>query len=293
MPPLTLSKYGKPAKTPAELLAHLEERGLAVPDRPEALQVLGSVGYFRLLIYMRALQGPSKVFHPGTSFGSVMALYRFDRALRLLCLDAMEQIEVALRAAIISELAVPHGPHFYLSPEHFESASIYRGFVNKAVQADYLAIRHYQKRYNDPPYAPIWAICEAVTFGALSHFYSGLTTANRKRVARKFDLGERVLVSWFRTLSDLRNICAHHNRLWNAVMAVNKPVLGKVVRNEMTETAQDKFYGRAVIVVALLERIDSAADWKSRLKSLIKAYPAIPAQEMGFPDDWLARTFWE
>ena len=293
MPPLTLSQYSKPAKTPEELLAHLEARGLVVPNRARALRVLETVGYYRLLIYMRALQGPGKVFFSGTDFQAILALYRFDRELRLLCLDAVERIEVALRAALVNELGVPHGPHFYLAPEHFESVSIYRGFVNKAVQADYLAIRHYQARYNDPPYAPIWAICEAVTFGALSHLYSGLNTANRKRVARPFGLGESVLVSWFRTLNDLRNICAHHNRLWNATLVANKPMLGKVVRGELTEAAQEKFYGRVVIIIALLGRIDAEAGWKEKLKNLLAMNPAVPTREMGFPGDWSIRPFWQ
>ena len=293
MPPLTLSRYTKPAKTPAELLAHLEARGLGIPDKGRALRALETVGYYRLLIYMRALQGPDKVFRPGTDFEAVFALYRFDRELRLLCLDAVERIEVALRAAIVNELAVPHGPHFYLVPEHFESASIYRSFVNKAVQADYLAIRHYEARYNDPPYAPIWAICEAVTFGALSHLYSGLTTANRKRVARPFGLGESVLVSWFRALNDLRNICAHHNRLWNAALVANKPMRGKAVYGELTDAAQGSFYGRAVVIIALLSRIDSEASWKERLINLLAANPAISQREMGFPDGWAAHPFWQ
>jgi hypothetical protein len=106
--PITLKPYTKPAKTPEDLLAHLEARGLRVKDRAAALSTLRSVGYYRLLIYMRALQSqPSKAFAPGTSFENVVALYNFDRELRLLCLDAIERIEVALRASIVNSLSVP------------------------------------------------------------------------------------------------------------------------------------------------------------------------------------------
>jgi abortive infection bacteriophage resistance protein len=145
---------------------------LTVNDQLAALHSLQTVGYYRLLIYMRALQTmPGKTFIPGATFADIVTLYNFNRKLRVLCLDVIERIEVALRASIVNELAVAHGPHFYLDPRHFSTAESYRGFFSEGVQARYLAISHY-------------AICEAVTFGALSHLYSGPNVTNRKLVAR-------------------------------------------------------------------------------------------------------------
>ena len=282
----------KPARTIAELLAHLGAKGLVIGDERSAAHVLKTIGYYRLLIYMRALQGPGKQFYPGTSFSDVLDLYRFDRELRLLCLDAIERIEVALRAALVNELAVLYGPHFYLDARHFENVDIQHGFLEKASRADYLAIRHYKARYSDPPVAPIWAVCEAVTFGAISRLYSGLTPSNRKSVARFFGFGEVVLVSWFRTLTDVRNICAHHNRLWDAKLLVNRPMQAKVLRSELTPQAQEKFYGRAVVIEAMLGRINAGNGWKEKLKSLIASRAALPLQEMGFPQDWRTRPLW-
>jgi abortive infection bacteriophage resistance protein len=290
--PITLKPYTKPAKTPEDLLVHLEARGLLVNGRDAALKTLRSVGYYRLLIYMRALQSqPSKAFAPGTSFENIVALYDFDRELRLLCLDAIERIEVALRTSIINSLSVPHGPHFYLDPRHFETPESFRGFFGKAAQANYLAISHYHKHYNSPPHAPIWAICEAVTFGSLSHLFSGLNLANRKLVAKLFGFDEEILVSWFRTLNDLRNMCAHHNRLWNAHLIVNKPRAAKAVSSEL-RTTLDRFYSRVILIVALLKKIDQTSDWRQRFLDLLSRYPNVQASEMGFPDDWKTRPFW-
>ena len=293
MPPLPLNPYTKPAMTPTDLLAHLQARGLTVNDQAAALHSLETVGYYRLLIYMRALQTmPGKTFVAGTTFADIVTLYNFDRELRVLCLDAIERIEVALRASIVNGLAVAHGPHFYLDPRHFNTAESYRGFFSKAVQARYLAISHYERNYNLPPQAPIWAICEAVTFGTLSHLYSGLNMTNRKLVARPFGFSESILVSWFRTLNDLRNICAHHNRLWNTTLIVNKPMQAKAVSAEMTQAAQEKFYGRAIVLVSLLSRIEPTADWKQRLIDLLARYGTVPLSQMGFPQDWRTRPFW-
>lgn len=85
------TQYAKPALPPAALLAHLQGRGLAVPDPLRALAALEHIGYYRLLVYMRPLQqAPGKTFNPGVTFDDVLGLYEFDRELRLLCLDAIE-----------------------------------------------------------------------------------------------------------------------------------------------------------------------------------------------------------
>jgi abortive infection bacteriophage resistance protein len=126
MPPVK-RVYAKPALTPADLLAHLVARGLVVPHPIDALHALEYVGYYRLLIYMRPLQveDPAGVrrFVAGTTFEDVFALYNFDRELRLLCLDAVERIEVALRAAIVSQVAVPAGAPLLPGPPPSSTAS--------------------------------------------------------------------------------------------------------------------------------------------------------------------------
>jgi len=287
------SLYTKPARTPSDLLAHLQSRGLIINDTAAALYSLNHIGYYRLLIYMRPLQTlPGKVFHPGTRFEDILSLYDFDRELRLLCLDAIERIEVALRAAIVNELSIAHGPHFYLAANHFDKLDGYKGFLTKASQARYLAISHYQSRYNTPPLAPIWAICEAVTFGTLSHLYSTLHIKNRKLVARNFRYDEAILVSWFRTINDLRNMCAHHNRLWNARLLVNQPKSARAISAELTTALQPTFYARAAVIAALLKVVDRTSNWKQRLIDLTVKYPSVPTADMGFPADWRTRALW-
>ncbi|WP_291157200.1 Abi family protein [Gemmatimonas sp. UBA7669] len=287
----TVRAYGKPAKTPSDLVAHIQRRGLAVTDVAACEAALSFVGYYRLLIYMRPLQLlPSKAFKGGTSFDDVLALYNFDRELRLLCLDAVEKVEVALRAAIINTLAVAHGPHFHCESVHYQDYEAFSGFLRIAADAKYLAIHHYKQRYNSPPIAPIWAISEAITYGVLSRLYSGLHLDNRKLVAKQFGYDEAILVSWFRSLNVLRNMCAHHNRLWNATIEVDKPRIAKALKTEFTNT--NTFHARAIVLVALLAVIDPTSDWKHRLKALTARYPVVSSSAMGFPSGWQGRAFW-
>lgn len=284
--------YSKAALPPGALLAHLQSRGLTVPNTGTALNALARIGYYRLLIYMRPLQDPTtKQFLSGTTFDDILERYNFDRELRLLCLDAIERIEVAFRAAIINELAVAYGAHFHMSSRHFETAEGFRGFIDRATKAQYLGITHYYINYNEPSIPPIWTILEGVTLGTLSRMYSNLHEANRRLIATQFNYPEPTIVSWIRSINDLRNICAHHNRLFNAVMQVNQPMQNRRLRGEWG-TTQNRFYARALILVALLNEIDPALTWKNDLKSLLGKYPTINPAEMGFPAGWNTRQFW-
>ncbi len=285
--------FAKPARTPADLLAHLQGRGLAVPEPARALRQLQTIGYYRLLIYMRPLQDvPAKTFKPGVAFADIVRLYDFDRQLRLICLDATERVEVALRAAINNELAVALGPHFHLDRGAFERPHGFEAFQEKVRQARYLAISHYHGRYDHPPAPPIWAVTEAVTFGTLSRLFADLVRPHRRMVARAFGYDEKILVSWFRSLNDLRNKCAHHNRTWNAHMLVDQPRIASRIAAQFGPS-QDRFYARAVVLGALLDEIGQGGPWRRDLARHVReAQPLASAAAMGFPPGWESMPFW-
>ena len=132
---------------------------------------------------------------------------------------------------------------------------------------------------------------EAITFGSLSRLYSGLRLHHRKAIATHFGYDEKILVSWFRSLNMLRNMCAHHNRLWNFHMLVDQPKVAKKFRSEMTRT--DRLYARVIVLIALLDEIAHGSDWKQRLIDLINRFPRVPTAAMGFPADWRLRAVWK
>lgn len=298
--------YIKQAKTTPDLLAHLLAKGLSVPDQVKALHALDIIGYYRLLIYMRPLQNSqTRIFYPGVEFDDVMALYDFDRRLRLICLDAVERIEVAMRAAITNALAPDPaaGPHFYLDAKHFVSAKGFNSFMGAVRHPNtkkHQPVDHYLKTYHTPAHAPIWAILEAITLGPLSHLYADLQIVHRKAIATAFGFDEKVLVTWFKSINMLRNVCAHHSRLWNKNNLVNAPLQVKALRAEFPNNAdRGRVAARAVTLVALLAVIDPTSDWKQRFKSVILSCPTgslkkagLAETVMGFAPGWDQRVFW-
>ncbi|HEX6037236.1 Abi family protein [Longimicrobium sp.] len=280
------------------MLAHLISRGLGVPDEAQALSVLGRIDYYRLLVYMRPFQQRgaetgARTFVPGTSIGDILALYEFDRELRLLSLDAVERVEVALRAAVVSEVAVQHGAHFYLQSKHFTTPDAWARF-NAAVQEEaprHAAGKHYLQNYDTPPAPPIWVAMEASTFGTLSHMFSNLQLGLRRAISRRFGYDEVVLTSWFRSLTILRNIAAHHGRLWDAPLTADKPLKAKRIKDEFGQ-ASSKFFPRAVVAAALLDALGQGGLWRSKFRALMDAHPFVDEERMGCLPGWRSRPFW-
>jgi abortive infection bacteriophage resistance protein len=274
------------------LLMRLETKGLQISNVSAAERALGTVGYYRLLIYMRPFQDNTKQFVFNSRFEDILELYEFDRRLRLLCLDAIERVEVALRASIVNSLAVIYGPHFYTDPSHFTNVDACMKFIDRIRNSDHFGIMHYQSNYSYPLNPPIWVMLEAAPFGATSRVFADLTLKNRKVVSRIFGYDESVLVSWFRTLTVLRNLCAHHSRLWNSTFTVNRPKAAKSLNHVFVRT--DSIHARLVILAALLNQIDSTSEWKIKLIQLLESAPKIAKPSaLGFPDDWREEPFWK
>lgn len=298
--------FHKPAKSPNALLYHLQRKGLGTrKQQSKALQALEYIGYHRLLIYMRPLQDPHKRFFPTVQFDDVLQLYDFDRRLRLVFLDAIDRIEVAFRSAIINTLALDKncGSHFYLDAIHFNDGQAHRALLKQVLglrEKGNASVTHYYKTYNTPALPPVWTVLEAMTIGQLSRLFSDLHLDHRKTVAAKFGYDESILVTWLKSLTLLRNVCAHHGRLWNASITADAPRYAKSIRSEFpSPTDHGRVFARGVVVQALLTKIDPTSDWHLRFKQLMATLPTavlakagLTTAELGVTPGWEARPFW-
>jgi abortive infection bacteriophage resistance protein len=107
--------FNKPATSIPEQIALLRQRGLVIQDNTAAEHCLKHIGYYRLAGYWQIFQHDpvNHIFIPGTSIQQIIALYKFDRELRLLLIDAIESIEVSFRAMLVNEMCARYGPTWY------------------------------------------------------------------------------------------------------------------------------------------------------------------------------------
>lgn len=295
-----------------EQLKRLSEKGLEIDDYQKAEYYLKFVGYHRLSAYYIPFQpNPGEPFNVGSCFSQVVEVYEFDRALRLLVLDAIDRIEVALRSVLSITATDIHGPHWFLSSDVLKQSLDRRGktclneieaAVNKEKRNQDSPVSDYYSKYNDPYLPPSWVVFEILSFGNINVIYQNIKTSTRKQIALNFGVNHIVLESWIRSLSYLRNICAHHSRVWNR--SFRSPRVLDVFRDDISEA--DSFLAQAFVIAQMLKPISIFSSrgsddgeesyslvWKKKLETLIRRYDSIEESEMGFPEDWQSLPIWK
>ena len=151
-------------------------------------------------------------------------------------------------------------------------------------------INHYYAKYGDPYLPPGWMVFEVLAMGRMSQVFANLRDVkDRNAIASPFGIDEQVLQSWLHCLSYVRNVCAHHRRLWNLQLVI-KPIIAK--KHAGLVAVRDRFYAVAVILHYLLGIVAPKSRWHERLACLIESHPVANIKSMGFPATWQAEPFW-
>lgn len=301
---MTQKPYTKPALTIQQQIDQLRKRGMVIGDPAMAAHYLGQINYYRLTAYWLPYESDhtNHDFHDGITFEQVLDLYILDRELRLLVMDAIERIEVAIRAQLAFQLGHRYGSHPHLDGTLFKSA---KKDWNYAVQLQQLCkearkskeifIQHFLSKYLEP-LPPVWAVVEIMTLGQLSKWYANLKSgADRNRVAHVYDCDEVNLTSFLHHLTTMRNLCAHHSRLWNRdfTFAFKLPrKRPKMLLSSFNPNKPRHIYNTLVMIKYLMDQIAPGHHWQQRLDVTLEQHH-INTEYMGFPVDWKMRMIWK
>ena len=300
-------KFNKRPKSFEQQLDLLIERGLQVSDRDKAVHYLAHINYYRLEAYwlpFETSRDPHQ-FAKDASFDLVLNHYLFDRELRLHLLDAIERIEVSFRTQWAYHISHAYGPHGYLGNSQGLRKNERRllrdidELKEHVRRSDEVFIKHYSDTYEEP-LPPAWVSCEVISLGLLSRFYSNLRAYKvRSAIASTYQFDERFLEGFLEHLSYVRNVCAHHSRLWNRHLTKKMPLpKGKpagLKDNIYIDTAnktEHKIYNTLVVIQHLMTIICPGSSWATQLNALIGKY-GIDVKRMGFPEEWKALPLWQ
>lgn len=155
---------------------------------------------------------------------------------------------------------------------------------------------HFFAKYDEHERMPIWMTSEVLSLGLLSKMYRNLNMSDgKKRIARHFGIrNPYVLESWMQSITYVRNICAHHSRLWNRILTNRPSYLESPTNLWITaEPDNEKAYYFTCCILYLLRSINPQTRFVAHFKSLLVRYPNLNKQAMGFPDNWEAQLFWQ
>jgi abortive infection bacteriophage resistance protein len=301
------ASVNKPALTYQDQLNLLKNRGLQVDDEDFALHCLANYNYYRLSIYWRVFTELSDHdrFRPGTRFEQILELYHFDRKLRQLTIEACKRVEISARSRWAYELGHAYGSQAYEDPQVFSHApnhqKLLAWFDRRFTESKEQFAQHYQQKPCQRP--EIWVAIELLEFGKFCSFYNGTKQAKiRERIAVHYDLKEPTFASLLNHCRHLRNVCAHHSRLWNRITYAKLnvprkhpskliPSLRRFPKNE--EHNSRKLYNTYVLLIHCLQIIEPRGDWPQRLVTHLQTLPANLIPQMGFPADWQTRPIWQ
>ena len=283
----------KPARSYEGQIERLTDaHGLIVRDAAKAKRILSTVNYYRLTTYGKHLrrENDPERFVDGVSLDTLYALYQFDMGLRHAVLPVLEFFEVQLRAKIAYRLAMTYGSLGYTKAQNFRPdrqsqgwfKDVHNKFRTEVRRCDDLAfVRHHKNKYGGK--FPIWAAVELFSFGMLGQLYAIMLEEDQNAVAKDYGMNAEALCALISAAIDVRNICAHYNRLYN-----------QAIEDQPQLDDDQKIYESAFVFPTLLALRAVAGKervWREMLceiRTLCSEFPEADLSLCGFPNNWEA-----
>lgn len=276
----------------------LKSEGLIFMDEEKANHLLQNISLFRFKSYLKPFRlQNSKTFKPNSTFEAAYSLYKFDSELRKMICSELEKIEVSIRAQLSLTISQNAGIFWFTDSSNFKLKQLHNNLLttlkSELDRSDEEAIVDFRTKYtNDFP--PSWMTFEISSFGTLSKLYSWLNSGlSRRKVASYYGLSDTVMISWLHSLVYIRNICAHHGRLWNKQMSIN-PIVPRKLKLPFVSIPKEtkKLYYILSTILYFLQTVNPKNTFVSRFTQFIDKYPQVDLNAMGFPKDWQQEPLW-
>lgn len=283
----------KPYLPIEDQLQLLKSRGLCIDDEDEAIDTLHQLNYYRLSGYMLTLKKGDR-FYKDVHFSDIMQIYHFDKELKGAMLFWLEDIEVALRTHIAYILG-KRGSTSYLNVSNFASDAHHSDFLKELKSAlsdnkNEAFIKHHNTKYGGT--LPVWVVVETLSFGAVSRLFTALDNDIKEEICEQYYYGipPKYIENWLECLVVVRNLCAHHARLFNRGL----PNAIKFSRQEFSYIVDRGGYDSNAVgkklffPVIILDRLSpsSSVRFRNTFQTLREKYPFVDVKHYGFLNNW-------
>ncbi|MEI8293257.1 MAG: Abi family protein [bacterium] len=297
------SAYTKNWLSIPEQIERLKTYGLSIPDERSAASFLSHINYYRFSGYGLAFEQSRHCFIAGTTFEQIRDTYEFDRSLRDLCTESIEVIELDLRTALAYSFGEKFGPFGHVASHSFYDISTHAQWLGKLREETGRSsepfVAHYKTRYREYPDLPIWVAAEIMSFGALSKMYRCMMKKDQKTVAARYGLQPETLRSWIHHLVYIRNLCAHHARLWDRIWAIKPHLPAGKAWEPPSLPGNTRLFASLLLQNSMLQHCPTerafAHDWRRRVNQLLTdKLPTCPNPKfkMDMPDNWEFHPLW-
>lgn len=286
----------KEFKSIDEQLAILKSRGLNVCNEEKAKSFLLQNNYYRISGYSLTLRDHDQFF-PNACFQNIIDIYSFDHVLRHILLKYIEKIEVKMKSIYAYHFTEIHGPTGYLDKSYFTDSQQYQKTMDKiedqkARRLEHEAyLKHFVKDLKQD--VPLWAVVDLMTIADISQLYSISEELIRDPVAKDFGFTTKnntlLLGSMMKSMTIIRNLCAHGSRLFNRLFEqrpwLSKKEKGCLIKYQNGMIDNSHLYGFIFLMRRLLEPKDFL-QMKTEIIRLSESIPFVDMKYYGFRKDW-------
>lgn len=272
--------------TVEQQIENLKSINLKIENEEFAKETLNRISYFRLIkAYGLGLKPKNGNYFDGITFERIVKIYEFNSRLRNIIFPLIEDVEISLRCRLANHMSHMYGALGYEISDNFSNSEIHNKILEdldtEIERAKSPFVDNFRERYDEGK-LPFYAAVELFTFGMLSKMFANLKNSDKKAIASEFKVGYTYLESWFKSITNVRNICAHYGRLYNIKLAI-KPELYK----EYPKEYNYRIFG---VLLTLKYIVSNKSLWQcfmTDLCALFNQYQEYVAFEaIGFPEDW-------
>lgn len=280
MNPIQKKSYTKPFLDINSQIIQLKKRGMEFEDEVSAQKALENINYYRLSGYWLIFEEDHSThkFYENTKFETILDIYVFDRELRLMLLEAIERIEVSIRTKFAHILSQKYNSHFHLNPMLFNCPIKYSQTLiklkNEVNRSKEKCVVHFKNNYKES-LPPIWSSVELMTLGQVSNWFDNIKLRqDKQQIAKFYNLDEKVLSSFLHHLTIVRNISAHHSRLWNKKIPLDftLPKNPKNLNKQLNPQSRKYLHNTIIMTNYILNFIDTNNNWLVRVEDLMNRY---------------------
>ncbi len=285
----------KPWKSLGDQVSLLQSRGMKIHDVEAAKRWLSLYGLYRFYAYAYPFRKIKSSLPPIGSvsyrrddfinnchFSDVTRLYDYDRKLRNITFQGIKSLELRLRVATAHMLG-KRDPLGHLHQKYWQKLDEHRKWEIRYLQridqahnnSDF--IKHYSYNNRKPE---IWVATEIWDFGLLYHCFKGLKSHIQKDIMNFMGLDihitPNIFEQWLKVINIIRNICAHHSRLWNISLPRGQAFSKSsdlTLQSFSSISEKDRFFYYASVLAYLISQTTNDRSWCSEMKQLLLHLP--------------------
>lgn len=287
-----MPNFNYPILTPEQQYDNLVSKWLIMDqDKADVVSFLTHHSYFRMMLYFRpywaADSEGNRQFHEWTTRTRILQDYNFDHEFRILLFSYIIYIENSFKNTFCQLTCQRLGTTRRENASNFNDYQLFVESIQPILSEILLwSSRHehvqkYIDKHDDPKNPPFRNMIEVFTLGQVVKMYKYLADLPiKKDIGRQYQLDEAKLRSWMKAVVDARNICCHHNKLFDKK---NWKIARVKVIEPMLDQRYDTVYHVCCLMQYLLKKIRVDNGFVSEIDVIIAKYPMV---DTSFPANW-------